>query len=228
MTTLHDPDHWSVYNAAQPGRDVRDLCREVLSLAGPGAGRQAVDLGCGAGVETAALLGAGWRVHAIDGEPTTPDLVRATVGGTAGAGGRRGEAGAGGVGGPADTSAAGRATGDRLSVAVVPFADLTDLPPADLLYAGYSLPYASPADFPRVWAAVRRALRPGAWLAVNLFGVNDSFAGTFDGTFLSRPDAQALFDGLDIVAFREEDEDGQSFSGPKHWHVYDVIARAPR
>ncbi|KZM36758.1 hypothetical protein OJAG_05270 [Oerskovia enterophila] len=33
---------------------------------------------------------------------------------------------------------------------------------------------------------------------------------------------------LDVVAFREEDEDGPSFSGPKHWHVFDVIARAPR
>ncbi|WP_321575514.1 class I SAM-dependent methyltransferase [Oerskovia douganii] len=201
MTALHSPDHWAVYNSAQPGREVRDLCREVMTHAGPGAGRQAVDLGCGAGVETAGLLAGGWRVHAVDGEPGTPSLVRTT---------------------------AGAAAGDGLSVAVVPFADLADLPPADLLYAGYSLPYASPDDFPRVWAAVRRALRPGAWLAVNLFGVHDSFAGTTDGTFLTRADAEALLDGLDVVAFREEDEDGQSFSGPKHWHVFDVVARAPR
>ncbi|MFJ4109605.1 class I SAM-dependent methyltransferase [Oerskovia enterophila] len=201
MTALHSPDHWAVYNAAQPGRAARELCQEVVSLAGPGAGRSAVDLGCGAGVETAALLGAGWRVHALDGEPTAPHLVRTTTGGEEGAG---------------------------LSVAVVPFAELPDLPPADLLYSGYALPYASPGDFPRVWAAIRRSLRPGAWLAVNLFGVNDSFAGTIEGTFLTREEAEALLDGLDVLAFREEDEDGPSFSGPKHWHVFDVIARAPR
>ncbi|MEV7963088.1 class I SAM-dependent methyltransferase [Oerskovia paurometabola] len=200
MTALHSPDHWAVYNAAQPGRGVRALCREVMALAGPGAGRQAIDLGCGAGVESAALLAAGWRVHAVDGDPATPSLVRATAGGEG---------------------------GDALSVAVVPFADLV-LPPADLLYAGYSLPYASPDDFPRVWAEIRRALRPGAWLAVNLFGVHDSFAGTIDGTFLTRPEAEALFDGLDVVEVREEDEDGESFSGPKHWHVFDVLARVPR
>ncbi len=201
MTALHSPDHWAVYNAAQPGRAARELCQEVVSLAGPGAGRPAVDLGCGAGVETAALLGAGWRVHALDGDPTTPRLVRTTTGGE---------------------------EETRLSVAVVPFAELTDLPPTDLLYSGYALPYASPQDFPRVWAAVRRSLRPGAWLAVNLFGANDSFAGTIDGTFLTREEAEALLDGLDVLAFREEDEDGPSFSGPKHWHVFDVIARAPR
>ncbi|MFF2620648.1 class I SAM-dependent methyltransferase [Oerskovia jenensis] len=201
MNPLHSPEHWAVYNAAQSGRDVRELCREVVALAGPGAGRQAIDVGCGAGVETAALLTAGWRVHAVDGDPATPSLVRATAGGE---------------------------ERDGLSVAVVPFADLTTLPPADLLYAGYSLPYASPDDFPRVWAAIRRALRPGAWLAVNLFGVHDSFAGTTDGTFLTRAEAEALMDGLDVVTFREEDEDGPSFSGPKHWHVFDVIARVPR
>ncbi|QDW62231.1 hypothetical protein [Oerskovia sp. KBS0722] len=54
------------------------------------------------------------------------------------------------------------------------------------------------------------------------------FAGTIDGTFLTRPAAEALLDGLDVIAFREEDEDGESFSGPKHWHVFDVLARAPR
>ena len=198
----HDaPGHWAAYNTAQRGREVRALCREVSALAGPGAGRRAIDLGCGAGVETAALLAAGWRVHAVDGEPTTPSLVRSTAGGE---------------------------VGDALSIAVVPFADLTVLPPADLLYAGYSLPYASPEDFLRVWAAIRVALRPGAWLAVNLFGVHDSFAETIDGTFLTRAETAALLDGLEVVAFREEDEDGEAFSGPKHWHVFDVIARAPR
>jgi hypothetical protein len=31
-----------------------------------------------------------------------------------------------------------------------------------------------------------------------------------------------------IMTFNEEDEDGQADSGPKHWHVFDVIARQPR
>lgn len=39
---------------------------------------------------------------------------------------------------------------------------------------------------------------------------------------------RALFEGLEIMSFNEEDEDGQADSGPKHWPVFDVIARQPR
>ena len=41
-----------------------------MALAGPGAGRVAIDLGCGAGRETRALLEDGWQVVAYDSEPT--------------------------------------------------------------------------------------------------------------------------------------------------------------
>jgi hypothetical protein len=33
---------------------------------------------------------------------------------------------------------------------------------------------------------------------------------------------------MEVVSFNEEDEDGQADSGPKHWHVFDVIARRVR
>ena len=29
---------------------------------------------------------------------------------------------------------------------------------------------------------------------------------------------------MDVRVFDERDEDGQAVSGPKHWHVFDVIA----
>jgi hypothetical protein len=43
-------------------------------------------------------------------------------------------------------------------------------------------------------------------------------------TFHTRAEVDALFDGFDIVRFEEQDEDGQAVSGPKHWHVFHVIA----
>jgi hypothetical protein len=44
-------------------------------------------------------------------------------------------------------------------------------------------------------------------------------------TFQSREEVEALLDGFDICSFVEQDEDGQAVSGPKHWHVFHVIAR---
>jgi trans-aconitate methyltransferase len=140
MIDRPDYTHWAAYNARQSGRPVRDLCRRAMALTGPGAGRTAIDLGCGAGVETRALLDAGWRVLAIDGEPGTEARLLRTIGGRH----------------------------ERLTVRVENFADLTALPPADLLYSGYALPYQSRASFDRLWPFVRAA-RPRV-LAINVLG----------------------------------------------------------
>jgi trans-aconitate methyltransferase len=193
---LHDDAHWVRFNASQGDRPVRPLCHQAMQLHAPGT---AIDLGCGSGRETRALLDAGWRVHAVDASPDTRAVVLRTIGGIH----------------------------SRLTLDASPFAALFSLPPADLIYAGYSLPYQSPESFQRVWALLRAALRPGGVLAVNLFGDHDSWAGEKGMTFLTEETARLLFDGLEIVTWDEEDADGPAFSGPKHWHVFDVIARAP-
>ena len=200
MPTAHTDAHWATYNDAQAGGQVRPLCAEVIARAGDGAGRTAIDFGCGAGVETRALLRAGWHVHAIDAAPGTRQRVLTTTE----------------VSDPT-----------RLTIQVSDFHDLVELPAADLVYAGYSLHFVQPRDFPRVWTLLRASLLPGAWLAVNLLGERDSWAADPDMTFLSEASARALLRGLDLVSFTEEDEDGPAHSGPKHWHVFDVIARRP-
>ena len=200
MAVARDDTHWSAYNAAQGDRPPRPLCREVMGLAGPGRGRTAIDLGCGAGTETRALLRQGWRVIAVDSAPTTQEHVLAAT---------------------ADLDR------DGLSIRTSSFADLGELPPADLVHAGYSLPYATPEVFAPLWQRIRSILRPGGWFAGNLFGDRDSWAGTVDGTFLTREHTLDLFTGMEVVRFDEEDEDGHAFSGPKHWHVFHVVARQP-
>ncbi|HSU03779.1 MAG TPA: class I SAM-dependent methyltransferase [Nocardioides sp.] len=70
---------WQDYNEAQRHRPVRPLVARLLEHAGPGGGRPALDLGCGGGVETRALVAQGWHVTAVDTDPTMParlaDLV---------------------------------------------------------------------------------------------------------------------------------------------------------
>jgi hypothetical protein len=44
-------------------------------------------------------------------------------------------------------------------------------------------------------------------------------------TFLSEDQVRGLLRDFHVEMFREQDEDGDSFSGPKHWHVFHVIAQ---
>ncbi|EWT02506.1 hypothetical protein N865_05330 [Intrasporangium oryzae NRRL B-24470] len=188
-------DIWSAYNEAQLGREPRELCRAVVAQAGPGRGRLAVDLGCGSGVETRALLNSGWRVIAVDSEPSTPARLASQIG-----------------------------SAEGLEIRVQSFQEL-DLGRVDLVHAAYALPFIDPTDFPSVWQRLRDALNPGGWLAVDLFGDRDEWAETEGMTFLNRSQVGELLEGLDVVRLDEEDEDGCAFTGPKHWHVFHVLAR---
>ena len=60
---------WEAYYQASEQRGQSPLLSRALSLISANEGsRQAVDLGCGAGMETRQLLAAGWDVLAIDRE----------------------------------------------------------------------------------------------------------------------------------------------------------------
>ncbi len=194
-----DAAEWAAYNASRAVREPRPLCARVLELAGPGEGRQAIDVGAGSGVESGAMLRAGWRVLALDGDASTAERIRAH----------------------------GASVPGLLEVRTASFADPGPLPPSDLVYAGYSLPYAGEA-FDSLWGALRGVLRPGGWWACQLFGDRDSQRLEGNGErFVTRDEALALLGGLELVEFDEEDAPGESFGGPKHWHVFHVVARRP-
>ena len=46
-------------------------------------------------------------------------------------------------------------------------------------------------------------------------------------TYLTPSEALALLHGWAVVAFDGGDGGGASFVGPRHWHVFHVIARRP-
>jgi trans-aconitate methyltransferase len=195
---------WNEYNAHQWGRAPRASLLHALEAApdaGPGpSARVAIDVGCGEGVEVTALLEQGWTVHAVDGEAAA--LARL-----------------------ADRTAAEHT--DRLHLHPLQYADVDRLPAADLIHSSYALPYCPPEHFDRVWSAVRGALRPGGVLACQLFGPHDDAFGEPDVTFHSEDAVRRLVDGLEVVRWVEEDGEGPSFTGPRHWHVFHVVARRP-
>lgn len=189
----HDPT-WSDYYAQNEGREPRERLLEVLASYGhPG---RAIDLGCGAGIDTVAMLARGWRVFATDAEREAIDRLRARL--------------------PADLA-------ERVETRVSPMEEV-ELPRADLLLASFSLFFCDPDRFPDVWRRIGAALSDGGRFVGELLGDRDTWAPEDDISSFTEPRARALFDGWTIERFEQEEEDGEACSGPKHWHVFHVVA----
>ncbi len=201
--TANDPDDsWAEYYQKVADRAPRELFRRLMALVEAGAPDaprgQAIDLGCGDGTETLALLAAGWHVLAVDSSPAAIRLVAERAR-------------------PLDAG--------RFQTQLAAF-DEVILPPADLLYAGLSLPFCPPAQFSALWCKIRAALRPGAWLAAHFFGVRDSWASNTAMSFHTVEALHALLAGLTIVQWQEvEDDRPSAFEAMKHFHYFEVIAR---
>ena len=106
-------------------------------------------------------------------------------------------------------------------------ADFTtmQLPRLDLAWAGMALPFCAAADFDAVWQRIVAALVPGGCLAGHFFGPRDSWAGGGEASsFHDEAMVQALLDGFELVLCHEREWDGGSGSGPKHWHLFEVVA----
>jgi trans-aconitate methyltransferase len=200
MPDTFGDDVWAGYYRWNAGRAVRPLLARALTTYGEvSAGATALDLGCGAGVETRALLDAGFEVTAVDASVESLAIV--------------------------DTYPE---AGTRLTTVQAPMQDLA-LPTADLLYSGFALPFCPPDAFPALWEGLLASLRPGGLLACDLFGDRDEWAADSPTmTFLTAARVRELLGPLDVLALDEVDEDGQAYAGPKHWHRYEVLARRPR
>ena len=77
-----------------------------------------------------------------------------------------------------------------------------------------------------LWADIRDALRQGAVFAGEFFGPHDEWFGRPRMNFHDRAGVEGMLTGLDVLQLAEEDRRGMSFEGPKHWHVFHVVARA--
>ena len=122
---------WKTYYEHHRDRPASSLLYTALGLASPQMNsRKAVDLGCGSGNETRALLQAGWDVLALDQELAAIEMVQVI-----------------GQDHP-DT---------KLETIIQRFESLETLPPSLLIHAGMALPFCHPDYFEKFWSIVEGA-----------------------------------------------------------------------
>lgn len=210
---VHPPVHeaakrrdWPAYFDRMEGRPARDTVLKALENFGDVSTESppfAVDLGCGAGRDSIAMLQAGWKVWAQDASEDGLQRTRSRP----------------------EVQAALKE--DRIQITQADFVGLT-IPDALLVNASFSLPFCPPAHFPALWKQIDQAILPGGRFSGQFFGDRDDWAILEDRTHLSRAETITLFDQYILESFVEEDRPSKhTGEAHKHWHVFHIVAHKP-
>jgi tellurite methyltransferase len=187
---------WRDYYQKLVKRPPRELFLQALNAFS--APGLAVDLGCGSGIETRELLKRGWQVIAVDQEETAFEYLLPEV----------------------VPEHHAHLTTQRASF------DEVTLPSVDFIWAGLSLPFCRPEQFPHVWEKITKALRSGGYFAGDLFGVHHAWRDNPAMTFVTMEEVRSLLQPFEIELLREaEEERPTACQGMQHWHGFDIIAR---
>ncbi len=197
MTNPHPtPTAFSAYYKATTGRPPRELYRQTVARFAQPG--LAIDLGCGIGNETADLLHRGWRVLALDAQAEAINLLENRI--------------------PAEQQ-------NRLETRVISFEDL-ELPPADFIWAGLSLPFCPPDSFDGMWSKIKAALTPAGRFAGDFFGNRHAWTNRPGMTAHSIEQVKQLAQPLTVEYFIEEEgETGTVSDGIQHWHAFGLVLR---
>ena len=199
MPTRMNADAWKQYHAITAGRPVREHLRRAVDFVDTeGSPRLAVDLGFGAGVEALHLLRNGYRVFAVDAARSAVRTLQSSM--------------------PIRLQGKATLQVERLERA--------QLPPADLVWAGLSLPFVSPNRFPALWSRIVAALEPGAVFAGDFFGPNHTWAGKSAKFCPSLPEVRRFMRPLELLSVTIER--GARYSARReliHSEMFTVIAR---
>jgi hypothetical protein len=69
------------------------------------------------------------------------------------------------------------------------------------------------------------AVVPGGRFAGHFLGVRDDWAALAEISAHREHEVRELLQGWEVEHFAEVEEDGKAMSGPKHWQLYEVVAR---
>ena len=205
LTSITDPDElWQKFFEATDNNEPRETLVEALQHISPPA--NALDLGCGCGNDTLALLKQGLTVTAVDAQE---EAVRRTL-----------------------DKARKNNLDNQLTAIESTFENYQPQPNTfDLIYSGFALPFCTKDHFPIFWSSLLNALKPGGILAGQLFGNRDEWVNKPKhpaNIFLSLDEFNSMTKSLEHLHFREDERDGTTaLDCAKHWHVYHFILRKP-
>jgi SAM-dependent methyltransferase len=96
----------------------------------------------------------------------------------------------------------------------------------DLVNASFVLPFCPPRHLPALWRWIVARIRPGGRFAGQFFGDRDTWAHVRKTTGIPRTRLDRMFKDFVFEELREEEKDDVTTMGePKHWHVYHIVAR---
>lgn len=205
LTSITNPDElWQNFFNATEGREPRETLVASLKYV-PSTGR-ALDLGCGCGNDTLALLKQGLSVTAIDARN---EAIERTI-----------------------AKAHLNQLDGQLTAIVSTFEHFQpELDSFDLVYSGFALPFCTKNHFANFWKSILQSLNPGGIIAGQLFGNRDEWAANPNhpaNIFLTADQFDRIATGLDRLHFEDVERDGTTaLDHAKHWHVYHFILRKP-
>ncbi|REE02045.1 class I SAM-dependent methyltransferase [Marinoscillum furvescens] len=191
-------EHVELFNGkSTPPAATLTKALELLKSQTENTSKRAIDLGCGSGSDTMALIQQGWQVLAIDQEAKIIQHLVQQL--------------------PAPLPS--------LTTRCTTFEALETLPPADLINASFSLPFCNPAHFDQLWDTITSSLVQGGYFAGHFFGPEDDWAPNPSMIFHDTMAIEQLFRGFRIAAHKEVNKTGKTISGDsKHWHVHHLVA----
>lgn len=159
----------------------------------------AVDLGCGNGIDTFALLNDNWNVIAIDKENEALLRIKELT---------------------------PNVCDEKLELRLDTFENINKLPTCKLINATFSLPFCNPHNFDKLWQTITTSITTKGVFCGHFFGVNDSWFPNIEMTFHTKQQVLKLLENFDVNYCKEIEKSGKTISGvEKYWHVFHVVAQ---